>query len=476
MKLDAKQFRYLGAEDWRVLTAFELGSKNHEVVPTPLAIQLAALKTGTNGVNKSISTLAKANLIAKVKNAKCKLTTSDRKADLTETGLDDGYRLTYGGYDYLALHALTQSDAVLRLGSTMGVGKESDILLVTSPSPTVSGPPVEAVLKIHRLGRTSFRTVVNNRSYLGKRSHTSWQYLSRLSAHREAAAMRILHDAGLRVPTPIGHSRHAVVMSLVPGMPLRAVPLNAFGRDRREQQQRVSALYAELMDIILDLAERGIIHGDMNEFNVMLEGVQTEQPNADDEANSDLEERTALADEEGGNPNTQHEAEADHVRQSQDSELNDADEALDGSFVIPHIIDFPQITSMSHPQASEYFKRDVDGIKAFFRKRYHFQSDDTGPTFSEATARMEQAPSQGIRRLDAQMEAAGCDKKAARQLIGYHSGAEVDLNDVEVDLASTDGDGLNLDDEGYQKQVREPPRSVKAMDSNRQKAAAGWSL
>ncbi len=52
-----------------------MGSKNHEVVPTPLITQLSGLRGGS-GVHKCISTLAKANLIARLKNAKCTQTTS----------------------------------------------------------------------------------------------------------------------------------------------------------------------------------------------------------------------------------------------------------------------------------------------------------------------------------------------------------------------------------------------------------------
>lgn len=48
----------------------EAGSRNHEVVPTPLIIQLSGLRGGS-GVHRAISNLAKTNLVAKVKNAKC---------------------------------------------------------------------------------------------------------------------------------------------------------------------------------------------------------------------------------------------------------------------------------------------------------------------------------------------------------------------------------------------------------------------
>jgi RIO-like serine/threonine protein kinase len=38
---------------------------------------------------------------------------------------DDGYRLTYGGYDYLALRTFSKRDTVHAVGNQIGVGKES---------------------------------------------------------------------------------------------------------------------------------------------------------------------------------------------------------------------------------------------------------------------------------------------------------------------------------------------------------------
>ena len=39
--------------------------------------------------------------------------------------IDDGYRLTYGGYDYLAMRALSKRDSIYSVGNQIGVGKES---------------------------------------------------------------------------------------------------------------------------------------------------------------------------------------------------------------------------------------------------------------------------------------------------------------------------------------------------------------
>ncbi len=47
----------------------EMGSKNHEVVPTPLIVQISGLRHG--GINKLIGSLAKRNLVSKVENSKC---------------------------------------------------------------------------------------------------------------------------------------------------------------------------------------------------------------------------------------------------------------------------------------------------------------------------------------------------------------------------------------------------------------------
>ena len=46
-----------------------MGSKNHEIVPTQLIVQISGLRNG--GVNKNIGSLAKRNLVARVQNAKC---------------------------------------------------------------------------------------------------------------------------------------------------------------------------------------------------------------------------------------------------------------------------------------------------------------------------------------------------------------------------------------------------------------------
>uniref|UniRef100_A0A3B5ME92 Serine/threonine-protein kinase RIO2 n=1 Tax=Xiphophorus couchianus TaxID=32473 RepID=A0A3B5ME92_9TELE len=287
-KLNVIVLRYLSRDDFRVLTAVEMGMKNHEIVPVSLLSSIASLKHG--GCNKILRELVKHKLVV-----------YERSKTV------QGYRLNYGGYDYLALKTLCSREVILSVGNQMGVGKESDIYIVASPNEE------QYALKLHRLGRTSFRNLKNKRDYHKHRKNMSWLYLSRLSAMKEFAYMKALYDRGFPVPKPVDYNRHAVVMELINGYPLCQV----------HELQDPSALYSEFMELIVKLANHGLIHGDFNEFNLML----------DDQ---------------------------DHIT----------------------MIDFPQMVSTSHPNAEWYFDRDVKCIRDFFAKRYNYESE-LFPTFKD---------------------------------------------------------------------------------------------
>ncbi|CRG83950.1 RIO kinase 2 [Talaromyces islandicus] len=380
MKLDAKSMRYLTAEDFRVLAGVEAGSRNHEVVPTPLIVQLSGLRGGS-GVHKSISNLAKINLIAKVKNAKY-----------------DGYRLTYGGLDYLALNTHQKQKSIYSVGNQIGVGKESDIIVVAASDGS------QRILKIHRLGRISFRTVKTNRDYLRNRSTGSWMYMSRLAAVKEFTFMKALRDNGFPVPEPIAQNRHTIVMSLIDAFPLRQI--STVGKP--------ALLYAELMAMIMKLARYGLIHGDFNEFNILIK--EEQDPEAKGKAPANAENNN------------------DDVR------------------LVPILIDFPQMVSIDHANAEMYFDRDVNCIKRYFQRRYHFTSDEPGPFFADAKKQLKSNPG---KRLDVEVEASGFSRKMARELEKYmkevgvdgDAGNEERKDSNEEDDEDEDEDDYNSSDE-----------------------------
>ncbi|KAK2496446.1 hypothetical protein MC885_006655 [Smutsia gigantea] len=125
-----------------------------------------------------------------------------------------GYRLTNAGYDYLALKTLSSRQVVESVGNQMGVGKESDIYIVADEEGQ------QFALKLHRLGRTSFRNLENKHDYHKHRHNMSFLYLSRLSAMKEFAYMKALYERKFPVPKPIDYNHHAVVMELLNGYPL----------------------------------------------------------------------------------------------------------------------------------------------------------------------------------------------------------------------------------------------------------------
>jgi RIO-like serine/threonine protein kinase len=170
MKLDVNVLRYLSREDFRVLTAVEMGQKNvrrstnaicitcvrsqrrqgraacvaphcgtherrrmlpnarccrclhphmppltpfppqHEIVPVSLIDSISGLKHGV--AHRCLKTLLKNKLVHH------------------DASRYDGYRLTYMGYDYLALRTLAARGHIASVGRQIGVGKESDIFEV----------------------------------------------------------------------------------------------------------------------------------------------------------------------------------------------------------------------------------------------------------------------------------------------------------------------------------------------------------
>lgn len=287
-KLNVAIMRYLTPEDFRVLTAIEMGMKNHELVPAAMAASIANLQHG--GVNKLLRELCKHRLLSYERGKRY-----------------DGYRLTNTGYDYLALHSLTKRNVISSFGNQIGVGKESNIY-------TVANAEEEALcLKLHRLGRICFRKVTEKRDYHKHRKSASWLYLSRISATKEFAYMKALYERKFPVPKPVDFNRHCVVMELIQGSLLNHVA----------EVSDVDALYDDLMNLIIRFADSGVIHGDFNEFNIILNS----------------EEK-------------------------------------------PIIIDFPQMISTQHQNAEYYFNRDVNCVREFFKKRFDYESE-LYPTFSD---------------------------------------------------------------------------------------------
>lgn len=207
--------------------------------------------------------------------------------------------------------------------------------------------------------------------------------MSKLAALKEFTFMRKLWEEGVPVPEPRAQNRHAVVMELVDGFPLRQI----------KSVPDPKALYAELLGLVVKLAGYGLIHGDFNEFNILVK---------------EVEEGTQTA---AGQAESSGVAEAEQTKPQQPASLTTTIK------LVPIIIDFPQMTSIDHPDAETYFDRDVACIKRFFEKRFRFVSDDPGPTFEDAKEAV--SGTSATKRLDIEAEASGFSRKMAKELEGY---------------------------------------------------------
>lgn len=352
MKFDPTALRYLSDDDFRVLTAVEMGMRNHELVPVPLISTISGLRHG--GYMRALKQIHKHKLVHK------------------ESAGYVGYRLTTLGYDYLALRALVRRGVIESVGRPLGVGKEADVFTVLGAEslidehPDLSDEPLLA-MKLHRLGRTSFRAVKAKRDYLVHRKAASWIYFSRLAAMKEYAFMCALHERGFPVPKPFGQSRHVVVMQLSNGTLLTQIS---------ELEDAVN-IANNLLSVAVRFAQHGLVHCDLNEFNVLVDE--------------------------------------------------------DGEFTV---IDFPQMVSTSHVDAKELFDRDIEGIRRFFEHRFHVPDDQMLlPDFDVIIAERDDKE-----RVDTIVSASGFRNSEESEENEENRGLDVDENSNEelqgIDLKS----------------------------------------
>jgi len=444
MRFDLTALKYLNKDDFRVLTAIEMGMRNHEIVPVELIQSISKIRN--TSVRRILANLLKHKLI---KHTKIQY---------------DGYSLNFLGYDFLAIHSLIKQGILVQIGTKIGVGKESDVYLcyvkkvnseisdelynqikeniltenalkeqnrqkkleekknikndeeeneekkeheeeeessseeeisyIQNDLPktiqTVVGELTIACIKFARLGRTSFRAVKSKRDYVKSQTHYNWLYLSRLSAQNEYKNMKGLYSHGFSVPRPYGYNRHAIIMEYVPSYPLNKV----------EEIKDKNVIYHKMMDFIYKLGENGLIHGDFNEFNILLN-------------------------------------------------IDKPDEIV--------VIDFPQMISLNHPEAENYFKRDVQCVKNYFLKKFNLTFDED-LKFSDIKQ---------INFLDEELKAYGYKKEKEKEKIKNENKKEKNEEENEINEEEEEIDlGQQLD---YEKEMIENMKKIKIEENEEKK-------
>jgi RIO kinase 2 len=264
-----KVFRNLQNEDLRVLQVIETAMSQHEFVSKEQIARFSKLDLARD-TDFRLSRLSKLGLIYRI------------------TGAYVGYTLNYSGYDCLAINALVKAGVLEAFGKSLGVGKEADVFDALNPK----GERI--AIKLHRLGRISFRQTRRKRDYTTQRS-ASWLYQSRLAAQKEFHALKLVYPHKVAVPEPISQNRHVVVMGMIDGAELA-------------EYKKISKPEKVLKEILSNVRKAylkaGVVHADLSEYNIILKPdmhiliidwpqyVTREHPNAQELLTRDLKNIT----------------------------------------------------------------------------------------------------------------------------------------------------------------------------------------
>jgi len=284
------------------------------------------------------------------------------------------------------LHNLKSRKIIAAIGDRIGTGKESDIYLAVRPNGD------QIVLKFHRLGRTSFRNVKKTRDYFvyhqkGRNvgapmmnQANSWLFLSRKSALKEFAFMKALYNVDYPTPEPIAHNRHVVAMSLI-----RGVPLYQIIRTKLSAEQAAS-IFHQASDLALRLAKHGLVHCDLNEFNLIVDvsGIQQNSLSQEHDHYVRHSGMSVAAETTPGMLSARGPWEPEHLQRFQPDHHSDNGENettpqpldfLDNGEPKPVVtlIDFPQMVSTRHPNARQLYERDTACLLKFFTHKLQFQ-------------------------------------------------------------------------------------------------------
>jgi RIO kinase 2 len=448
MKLDPTVLRTMHSQDFRVLEAVEQGMKNHTLVPLPLVNSIANLRHG--GTHKIVSSLLRDKLLS-----------HERKKNSY-----DGYRLTNAGYDIMALHNLKARGFIAAFGQRIGTGKESDVYLAASPTGQ------QIVLKIHRLGRTSFRNVKKKRDYFGNHQSSSamagahsWLFLSRLSALKEYAFMKALYDASYPTPTPLAHNRHIVAMSLVRGTPLYQIFPKLISVDQ------AASIYNDSIALTARLAQHGLVHCDLNEFNILvdLSGIQKLATAETDDPYVRHSGMSVAGDKSIGMLSKPAWEQSLEVGDSIVESLPKPAHFLDNGEPKPVVtlIDFPQMISTKHVNAQEMYERDLACLRRFFEMKLQC----TIPEENDAEVQWEhvsklQGDSVGMdaarHRMDADLRASGfsADMNRGLELYYFDTVGGGDAPEDQSDDDDADADSMRSDKDQSEEHASCEPHQV----------------
>lgn len=166
----------------------------------------------------------------------------------------EGYGVTIRGLDVLALKTLSKFVDIREITHRYDVGKEADIHVC------LSFDKKPYILKIFRLGRTSFKKVRAVRPNY-ETSTGGWILLSVNAAKREYNILQRLWENGVSVPKPLYRAYHMILMEYVPGKELIKSRIN----------DPIQVFKNIVREVFKTYYNAGVVHADLSEYNVLVD-------------------------------------------------------------------------------------------------------------------------------------------------------------------------------------------------------------
>ena len=223
------------------------------------------------------------------------------------------------GFDTLALWDFKKHGVISMIGDVVGEGKEAVIAQASSPSGET------LAIKFHRYWAKEFQHIRRSLNYAAVKIRgeelnidDSNVDIPRAKAQVEMKVLTAAYQAGIKVPKPYGLNRHAIAMKMILGK--NGLPSPQLVKVKLMNPK--DALEQILIDMETLVKEAGFIHGDLNEYNILV---------------------------------------------SEEGDL--------------YYIDFPQSVPKSYSEAKKILSRDLKNITTYFRRKYKVKT----PNVEEAT-------------------------------------------------------------------------------------------
>jgi len=232
LKESANVVRDLEKLEYQVLKIFVSSLKHHEIINLNEIVSYSTLHR--DRLEFAINNLSKLKLISRV---------------------DNGYKLNTSGLDVYALKILVDSNIIIGIGNSLGVGKESDVV------EGISELNEYRAIKFFRIGRISFTDTKRKRSIEKRGNDHNWLLINIEAAKREFDVLVKLKNSRMNIATPYFRSMHTVVMFKINGK--RLVDYKTIQNPRE--------IFNKTIEQVRIAYEKNIINSDLSEYNILLD-------------------------------------------------------------------------------------------------------------------------------------------------------------------------------------------------------------